>query len=604
VLIQDRESIHNLFPLSDLLKSDRPFLLLTLSLNYQFAQLDTTTYHLVNIGIHIAAALTLFSLVRFALKYYGGQLQQHSDLIAFGAALLWAVHPLQTQSVTYLVQRGESLCGLFYLLCLSSAVHICRSKKPQYHSQLLLVLYFLLGVFTKAVIITAPISILIWDKLVARSSWKEIARKRSPMYVGMVIASCLFGSHICSIHERITAAGVGTSEHTTTPIEYLGTQSEIILHYIQLSFWPSHLCIDYHWPVQHNVGTILLTGTIILTLLAGSLYAFRKHPGIGFVSLLFFLILAPTSSVLPINDLAFEHRMYLSLASLSTLTVILVVAVLDKVTACRRLTQRLTIGCLLLAGLALTARTYQRNLDYVHPIRLWSSTLDISPRNHRAMTNLGVAYAAADQHLDAIEQYQKALAINPEYSFAYFNLSDSLRLLNRNDEALRTSQKLVEVEPQYDRGHFQIGALHEKMRDFERAQQLYRNVIEINPKHAVAHYNLARLCERGGEPEQAMLFFETAIQLAPRDARFVEGYGNFFGRQGNFARAIEQYELVIARDASYANVYFNFAHALRMLGRSDQAIVQLKRGARLFPGDRRFREQIARIRKTLSESST
>jgi len=601
-LIETRDSVHE-FDVVAFFESDRPFLLFTFAINYAIGNLNPLTYHIVNIAIHISASIVLFLLLRNVLGSNRFSTDWESNGIALAASLLWAVHPLQTQSVTYIVQRGESLCGLMLLLCLLMTFKSKISKRG-YLFQIGVVTCCTIGMFTKGVMITAPLLILLFDKLALQSSWKSILRRRF-MYFGVMAGSLSFILHMALKYEPVSRTLTGSIKHAGTPLEYLYTQTSVILHYLYLSFWPRTLCIDYKWPVAREfTTTIAASGLLLLSLLVISLLLTYYRPRLGFIGLAFFIVLAPTSSFIPIMDAAFEHRMYLPLATVAILFTTTVFYLLRSLISNDEILRPTFAASICVVAMCLVARTQLRNKDYVHPERLWMSAIEVSPRNNRAITNLGVAYADAGRHADAVEQYKHALSIKPKYAVANFNLADSLQLLSRFEEAIEASKKHLEIRPNSHRGHFQLGTIHERLRNFEEAKQSYRDVIKIKPDHGFAHYNLARLLAKSQETEQARQAFETAIAVNPMNAKFIEAYGNFFARQDQFERAIEQYKLAIKSDRSYPNVHLNLALALQKLGQFDLAINQLRQASRLFPGDTRFSENIAKIRKRKMPSAT
>ena len=319
VLIEARPAVHAFDP-AGILDSDRPFLLLTFAINYAIGELDTTGYHIVNIAIHMAAAITLYILIRNVLTAANFADEKYSNWVSLSIALIWAIHPLQTQSVTYIVQRGESLCGLFYLLCLLLTFSACKAAKHRGWYQAAVVACCMLGMFTKGVMITAPVTILLFDSLVLRSNWRTIFQRRGWMYGGLAGTAILYLLHLKL--GRNSAAGLLGTIDRATPLEYLCTQAVVIIHYLRLSIWPQHLCIDYNWPITHDLTSIIGHGLVVLSLLAIAVFAIYKKMRMGYISGFFFLVLAPTSSFVPIVDVAFEHRMYLPLASVVALAVI------------------------------------------------------------------------------------------------------------------------------------------------------------------------------------------------------------------------------------------------------------------------------------------
>ena len=313
-VIVDNDAIRSLWPVGPLLTdASRPVATLTLAVNYFFGELDVFGYHLVNLAIHLMAGLVLFGLVRRTLMLVPRYSTQRMvpDGLAFAVSIIWLVHPLGTESVTYIVQRSESLMSLFYLLCLYSVLRGSGAERswPWYVAA---TMACWLGMGTKQVMVTAPLVVLLYDRVFLATSWKEILRRRWAVYVSFAPALVWLVASTFLTTTRTERVSAGFGMLQISSLDYLGTQGGVILHYLRLAFWPDRLCLDYAWPVAERPLAILLPGAVVAVLVVASIVALRSHPRLGFLGLSFFLILAPTSSIMPINELAFEHRMWRS----------------------------------------------------------------------------------------------------------------------------------------------------------------------------------------------------------------------------------------------------------------------------------------------------
>ena len=324
--IEENPRIQQLWPVADVLSGRRPAVDFSLAVNYAIGGLDVGGYHAFNLVVHLLAALTLFGVVHRSLR--GRRCQDHlgraAPELALTIALIWVVHPLQTQSVTYIIQRGESMMGLYYLLTLYCIIRGSDSSRRVVWCGVA-VLAGVMGLASKAIMITAPLTVLIYDRAFLTKSFREAFRLRWGLYLALVaswgvLALCGVAQGVLDPVER-PGTGVGFGYKGVTPGEYLLTQSGVIMHYLRLSIWPHPLCLDYAWPVARSVREIVLPGLVIIGLLIGTLWALRRRPWLGFAGTWFFLILGPTSSIVPIRDPAFEHRMYLPLAAVVTVLV-------------------------------------------------------------------------------------------------------------------------------------------------------------------------------------------------------------------------------------------------------------------------------------------
>ena len=291
------------------LHSSRPVLVLSLALNYRISGLQTWSYHAFNLLVHIAAALVLTEIVRRTL------LRSPADRIAAVTAatlsvvvgLLWVVHPLQTESVTYIIQRSESLMAIFYLLVLLLVVIGAGSRKPQYWYGAAAICC-VLAVMTKPVAVTAPIIVLLYDRCFLAGSWREVFRNRWGLYVGLamtwIVLACLL-QIAPSIEWR---ESVGSSSARISPLTYGLTETGVVLHYLRLAIWPYPLSLEYDWMPKTNIRDALPSLCLLggLLLLSGWLARHRREA--AFLIASFVIILLPTSSFIPISDFVVEHR--------------------------------------------------------------------------------------------------------------------------------------------------------------------------------------------------------------------------------------------------------------------------------------------------------
>jgi len=312
--IENNAHIRRLWPLGDVLVGNRarPVFIFTLAVNYALGGLNPVGYHAFNLTIHAFAAMVLFGLVRRTLigPQVGTRYLAPAPYLAFAVALLWVVHPLQTSSVTYVTQRGEVLMGFFYLVVLYALSCSAQARWPRLW-QGIAIAACAAGMGTKQAMVTAPVAALLYDRVFLAPSFREALCRRPLLYAGLgstwavlAVVGAVALSHV--------SAGFGATG--VSPFEYAVSQPGVILHYLRLALWPHPLCFDYDWPVASTVGEVLPGLMMVGALLAATRFAWRRQPALGYLGAFFFLVLGVTSSVIPISDLAFEHRMYLPLA--------------------------------------------------------------------------------------------------------------------------------------------------------------------------------------------------------------------------------------------------------------------------------------------------
>ena len=553
----------------------RPLLNFSLALNYAISGADVWSYHATNIAIHLLAALTLFGLVRLTLSGVEGRtpiapnsqpLTLNSTTgIAFAIALLWAVHPLQTESVTYLVQRTESLMGLFYLLTLyafarGTTCHLLgdiQKLSPSAQNTivhpsgdkgldgghtgwlLLSIAACALGMTTKEVMVSAPLMVLLYDRTFVAGSFRAAWRQRRSLYLGLAATWVLLGFLLLGAGNR--GGTIGASAGVTW-WQYAMCQSRAIVHYLQLAVWPAPLIFDYGADFV-TFGEIVPYAILDAVLLGLTVFAVWRKPALGFLGAWFFVILAPTSSVVGgTRQMLAEHRMYLSLAAVVVLVVLGLHAWLGR------------RGWLICAGLgvALTVATARRNLDYQSELSLYADTVAKRPNNVHARYNLGKALAEAGQLDDALVQDTEAVRLKPDLVSARYNLANALSSRGRFAEAIAHYEAAVRLKPDYAKAHFNLGnALLQQNRKAEAAEH-YRAAVRAEPAYVEARDNLGSVLLDLGQLPEAEEQFQQVLRLNPNQVETHCNLGAVYFLQGKLAASATEYERALQLNPRFA----------------------------------------------------
>jgi Tfp pilus assembly protein PilF len=527
--ILNNATIRHLWPLGPVLSppseggrtvAGRPLVNLTLAINYAVSGTDVWSYHATNLLVHILAALTLWGVVRrtLSLPTIPEHLRESADWLATAAVLLWALHPLTTAAVTYTVQRAESMMALFYLLMLYCRIRGWSSRRPA-RWYIGAVVAAALGMASKEVMATVPLVVLLYDRMFLTGSFRQALQSRWRLYAGLaatwLILAALHGG-------RAGSAGFGG------PIgagAYALTQFKFIATYLRLCFWPHPLIFDYGTPLVggiHDVfpQAILVTGLIVAT--AVTLWA---KPRLGFLGAWFFLILAPSSSIVPVStQTGAEHRMYLPLMA------VVVMTVLAGGYAVRHGTNRMLprsarrgwIGVLvvLVAAALLGWATFHRNSDYRSGVSIWTDTLAKRPDNPRAHYNLGRHYVEAGDFLQAREQFARTVQLKPDYPDGYMNLACAEARLGQNEVALADFDRAIQLFPSKADNYFNRGNSLYELGRFEEAIADYDAAIARNTGHAKAYYSRGQAQQKLKRTAEALASYNAAIRLKPdyRDA--------------------------------------------------------------------------------------
>jgi protein O-mannosyl-transferase len=638
--IRDLWSPAVLFPPTDgSTTTGRPIVNLSFALNYAVSGERVWSYHATNVAIHALAALTLMGLVRRTpvpatrsrpalgaserenAKAFGSQ----GAWSAFFVALLWAVHPLQTESVVCVAQRTESLCGLFYLFTLYAFVRGAVGQQEQSRSPrrwlCVSVAACLAGMGTKEVMVTAPVLVLLYDRTFVAKSFGRALRQR-PLYYTALASTWLPLAVLVRLGEgaRGSSAGFGLGVTWWT---YLLKQAEALVVYLKLSLWPHPLVLDYGTATPASLVEVWWQLAVVVALLAFTIWALVRRPILGFVGAAFFLILAPSSSVVPlVTQTMAEHRMYLPLALLISAATAL---------GFIRLGQR-AVWTFAGAGLVLATVTIARVHDYRTVASIWSDTVQKMPGNARAHNNLawalqqernsaganghfaqavalqpdyvsarynwGVALLEQGRPADAVEQLSAAVRLAPEHTDAHVNLGNALTQLGRPVEAVAHFQTALRVKPAAD-AHHNLGVALSDLRRFDEAETHFKAALRFDPRLHDSHYQLGRLAERAGRAAAAESHYGEVIRLSPDHAPAHAKLGLLLARSERLGPAAEHLRAAIRLRPNDPDAHANLGNVLLHQARPREAIASYEAALRLRPDDARTRENIQIARESL-----
>ena len=465
----------------------RPVLHLTFAINYMISQYATWSYHLFNVTIHIVAALLLYGILCHALSVSARGSRSLSSVrwIAFVIASIWAVHPMQTASVTYIWQRGEMLMGMWYLLsawCLiRGSVAPLRWRRIAWYGGSILACG--VGMGTKEVMITAPVLLFFYDRFFVSTSLKEQFKERWGLYLGLALTWGLLAAEmVMKLGGEDSARPIIQSE--TSPLYYAVTEAGVMFHYLRSVFVPCSLPLDLGWPLASSVADLGVGGLVILLLGVGSVVLLFRRPQWGFIGLWFFGVLAPSSSVFPRPDPACFHRMYLPLAAVSCASVLggawLLRLLCSRSGRLARLLAGGAVGGLLLV---LSVMTVVRNSDYHSPVSFWLREITYAPSHARPYNELAMTLINEGRYKDAEPVARAALWVQ---TYAAPPTSDLATL------------DLFGLVPKHDRRghaltHTYLGIIHEQTGRVPEAARHYRRAVSVDPSVVAAQQNLDRL---------------------------------------------------------------------------------------------------------------
>lgn len=599
------ERIHEVWPPWRLLAARRPTLDFSLAINYAIGKTDPWGYHLVNIVIHLLSGLTLYGIVRRTVARWGED-RRHvraAPLLALIVAAIWTVHPLQTQSVTYIVQRSESMMGMFFLLTLYCVIRGVDSRDAARWFAAA-VAACALGVGSKAVALAAPVVILLYDGVFLAPSFAHAVRQRGRLYLGLFSAAGLVfiltgvAKGVLASSGRSTV-GFGTSD--VTSLGYALSQPGVIVHYLSLAFWPAGLLLDHKWPVAETAGQIVPQALIIGMLLLWTVIGLARRHWLGFVGAWFFVILAPTSSIVPIKDLAFEHRMYLPLAGVIAFVVIGMYAAYAHLRGIQRLPVQLSpavpIALAMLATGSLSFATIHRNRAYHSEIAMWQDVVAKKPDNHRAFYNLGGAHEMARDMEAALLAYRESVRLEPEWSWSRSKLGVALSATGEKAKAIEQFREAIRLRPSYGIARFNLGSVLAETSDAQGAATEYRELMRIEPGNAGAAYNLGNVLNKLKRYDEAAEAFQTAGRLDPTDASAFYNLANTLRRLKRYEQAESAYRNAIEIKPKHANAHMQLGRLLEQRDRLEEAIEQYETVIELRPKHKKAGKALQQARK-------
>jgi len=392
------------------------------------------------------------------------------------------------------------------------------------------------------VMVSAPLMVFFYDRTFVSGSFREAWHRHWLLYLALAGTWVLLGYLAASAGSFGFTMANAQGEHLTW-WRYLLTEPGVILHYLRLTAWPHPLCLDYYgWPLATTWTSILPPLFIVTALLGATAWTWKTNPTWGFLGTWFFLILAPSSSIIPLDTPAFEHRMYLPLAAVVTLVVLGLYSLVGR--RCAPVFVAVAIGFGFL--------TVKRNQDYRSELSIWQDTVVKRPDNPRAHNGLGLALLQVDRVPEAIEHLEQALRIEPDYAEAHCNMGSALRRLGRFHEAVEQCEQALRIRPDYAEALNNLGNALFQAGNVTEAIRRWLDALRLNPDMAEAHNNLAVALVQQGRLPQAMEHFEQALRIRPDDAKTHYNLGVVLEQAGDIRGAASQWEQALRANPNFA----------------------------------------------------
>lgn len=601
----------------------RPVAAFSLALSYASGDgLSPAAFRLWNLGVLAASSLVLFGILQRTLR----RLEATSAIsapLALAVAVLWVLHPLQTEVVSYITQRTESMMGLFALLTLYCAIRVIEShERPRADRfsggwwTIGAIIACGLGMGTKESMVVVPVLVVMYDAVFGAGSLRGAFRERRVLYLGLAATwAILIAANAGTPRFRSAGFTAGVSAWT-----YLANQAVMIVTYVKLAIWPHPLVLDYGLTqpialaraLPSFIGVLLLVGLVVV--------AWFRAPRLAFLGSWFFIALAPSSSLVPIaTEVGAERRMHVPLAAVIVLSLVGIRAALQRWwPASPFLRPAGASAAVATIALVFGTLTAIRAQTYRDPVALWHGVLAQRPHG-RAHYNLGIALKAAGRTSEALEQYRAAL---PEEPGAHYALGFELGTAGKFDEAARELQAFLSARPldatapkaavllgqalarlgkTSEAEHAFRDALRMAPRDvdarggladvllnmqrFQEAVPLYREFLALEPSNAGAHHNLGMALLQVQQESEAVTEFERAVALSPSDPSLHQSLGNALATTGRLDEAATHFRNGLALSPRDARLMSSLALTLAIAGELDEPLALFRRARELAPDD-------------------
>lgn len=612
-VIVDNPAIRNL---GDLLTSrttmnTRLIGFLSFALNYKLHGLSVFGYHCFNLIIHITNGILVFLITRLFCTFssFGKKNVLHNKLTPTFAALLFISHPVQTQAVTYIVQRFASLATCFSLIAILLYIssQLCITKRRGYLFRFLSLVATVLALLTKEFTIVLPAILMAWDFLFGKGSNRQKGQRLLPFFCAIAIVpimlfrqtlSSLFSLNLSEI-EQVISTSAGIHEPTFTAMNYFFTQCRVFLTYLRLLFWPTNQNLDYDFPVYRTFWTweVYIPFILVLVAIFASFWltqrARRFSPENQRCSLIsvfllwaFLISFLTESSVIPIADVIFEHRLYFPSVWFFIFSALMIQHAIDKLLSATN--SRKIAGvtlCILLTACGSTA-TWLRNQTWQSEESLWRDTVSKSPGKFRPRQNLSVLLKKQGRYGEALEIIQLAKPSTKNNSYInHALLSDIYLGLGNIQMAINENLLALEVKPENVERLSSLGAMHAKNGNYSEAISALKRALAIDPDRAETSYNLGHLYNQLGQYALAENFYKEALLLNENYKEAAYNLGTLYNQRGDYLSAEKYLIAAIKIDQGFLPAYNNLVISLEKQGRTIEAKEWCQKALEINPDD-------------------
>lgn len=549
----------------------RFFTYATFWMNHKTGGLNPYGFHAVNLAIHFINSIFVYLLVKALCKtplLKSSKLSARSPYIALLASALFAVHPVQTQAVSYVSQRFTSLVALFYLLTVIMYIKWRVSDdqgRPVWSKNaacyFVAIISAIAAVKTKESAFTIPLMLLMTD--IAFFGFKK-EFKRYLWLLPFVLISASIPLSLMGAGEPLSALTAKSSRWL-----YLLTSMSVMLTYLRLLVLPVNQNLDYDYPLYESFANpfALLSLLIVAGAAVFALYSILR-PRIslkiaGFGILWILIALSVENGIIVLDDVINEHRIYLPSIGLFICLAVFAISYVET-------HKNIVIGVCIAVIFAMSIAAHSRNKVWRDEITLWGDTVKKSPIKGRALFNLGAAYQRAGMNFEALDYLNKALKVNPKDVDALNNLGLLYQTEGQTEKAVATYSEAIKIKPDDSELFDNLGLAYMARNDFENAEKSFLGALKAMPENSNAHHNLGALYGMKGMTDKAIHHLETAYAINPEDTDILLNLAKAYEDKGLFEKAEKFYLLALKLNPGFAPAHFRLGGMYTKLGRTDE----------------------------------
>lgn len=589
------------------------------TLYYHIGHFNPFWYRVGSVAIHVTNASLIFFILKFILKKTASKIffKTYADIIAWTASLLFLLHPVQTQTVTYVIQgQLEGLAMMCILSMILCNLYRSYSQKLLNRTLLTLLLYVLAAFScgTKEIAIISPALLLLVDWFFIAQGEFASLKKRLPLYIGLfILIAGIYTYHLKPSFfvdilglKSVAKNNIGNiitqdPKASISVWDFFISQFKVVLHYIWIFIWPFGISVEYDWLLSTSFFALdCIVPFLILMVLALAtlklLWEDKKNP-IGFAALWFFICIAPRSSIIPSPELLVDYKTYMASFGIFLLLSCALIWTLNY--SIKQLSyvpkaldilhhkySQVILTCMLALPLGLA--TAQRNTVWSSGTEFWGNILKNAPGKARAYNNYGVELSQANKFEESIEYFKKAIDMDKQYHDPCNNLAVAYSQLGRTDEAIAALQEGLRINPYYPEAYNNIASFYLQKKDYELAERTLMTALKLRPYYGKAYYNLGRVYLEQNKTEIAWGFFKKACTEADLDTEV--GF-NMYGRVSIALNknedAIIAFERMVKLNPNNNETWFNLGNSYFAQNNFDKAINCYQNQVKLKPDDYR-----------------